>query len=92
MLPALVLLALVLWTALTPSFGRPSAVLLALLAVLWVAVNGPMEGPVLLGLTATHGVTAADMAALAAFVVAGVCWWKASVRARHDRAGSGSSA
>ena len=38
----------------------------------WILVNGPVEGPVLLVLTSSHGITVADLPALVAFVIAGV--------------------
>ena len=44
---------------------------LSTVAVVWVLVNGPVEGRVLLVLTPTHGLTVADLPSLAALVVAG---------------------
>jgi len=38
----------------------------------WVLVNGPVEGPVLLVLTPSHGITVADLPSLAALVIAGL--------------------
>ncbi len=51
------------------------AVGLVALAVVWVLVNGPVEGPVLLVLTQSHGVTLADLGSLAALAVAGALYW-----------------
>jgi hypothetical protein len=48
------------------------AVGLAAAAVGWVLVNGPVEGPVLLILTSSHGITVADLPAIVALVIAGV--------------------
>jgi hypothetical protein len=48
------------------------AVGLAVAAVIWVLVNGPVEGPVLLVLTPSHGITVADLPSLAALVIAGL--------------------
>lgn len=64
MLAALVLAALVLAAGLGGRFGRTGNVALAALSVLWLFVNGPMEGPTLVVLTANHGVTGADLTAL----------------------------
>jgi len=44
-------------------------------AALWVLVNGPVEGPVLLVISPSHGVTVADLASIGAVVVAGVILW-----------------
>jgi hypothetical protein len=41
-------------------------------ALIWVLVNGPVEGPVLLVLTPSHGITVADLPSLAALVIAGL--------------------
>ena len=65
MLAGIVLLCLVLSAALMRHWGRRGAVALAVLSLLWLVVNGPMEGPVLLTVTPTHGLTAADLAGLA---------------------------
>jgi hypothetical protein len=45
---------------------------LAAAAVGWVLVNGPVEGPVLLVLAPSHGITVADLPAMVALVIAGV--------------------
>jgi len=47
------------------------AVGLAAAAGVWVLANGPVEGRVLLVLSPEHGVTVADLPALAALIVAG---------------------
>jgi hypothetical protein len=41
-------------------------------AVVWVLINGPVEGPVLLVLTPSHGITVADLPSMAALVIAGL--------------------
>lgn len=41
-------------------------------AVIWVLVNGPVEGPVLLVLTPSHGITLGDLPSLAGLVIAGL--------------------
>jgi hypothetical protein len=64
MLAALVLAALVLAAALGGAFGRRGAIALAVLSVLWLLVNGPMEGPTLIVLSSNHGFTGADLTGL----------------------------
>lgn len=64
-----------------PSRSRTRVVVaLALLvaAATWVLVNGPVEGPVLLTITRNHGLTVADLPALAAGMVALVLLWRSS--------------
>jgi hypothetical protein len=51
------------------------AVGLAVAAAVWVAVNGPVEGPVLVVFTPEHGLTVADLPAIAAVIVAGVLFF-----------------
>jgi len=51
---------------------RVAAVCLVLVAVVWVLVNGPVEGPTLISVSPDHGLTLADLPAIAAVVVAGV--------------------
>jgi hypothetical protein len=41
-------------------------------AVIWLLVNAPVEGRVLLVLTPDHGITVADLPSFAAIVVAGL--------------------
>jgi hypothetical protein len=48
------------------------AVGLAGAAVIWILVNRPVEGPVLLTLTHSHGITVADLPSLALIIVAAV--------------------
>jgi hypothetical protein len=48
------------------------AVGLIAVALLWVLVNGPVEGPVLLVFAPSHGITVADLPSLAALVIAGL--------------------
>ncbi len=50
---------------------RCFAVGLVAAATVWVLVNGPVEGPVLLVLTPSHGITVADLPSIVALVVAG---------------------
>jgi hypothetical protein len=59
---AAVLAGLVLAAGLSGRFGVVGAVALAVISVLWLLVNGPMEGPVLVEFSAGHGITGADLA------------------------------
>ncbi|MBF4163992.1 hypothetical protein [Nocardioides acrostichi] len=71
MTPALVLSLLVLAAA-TLSFTRwLGVVALALVSVLWLAVNGPVEGEVLWVVGPSMGLTGADLAGLAGLGAAG---------------------
>jgi hypothetical protein len=70
LIPGLVLGALVVAAVLAGRYGRPAAVLLVVVSVLWVLVNHPMEGETLLPLSHGHGLTAADMGGLAGLVLA----------------------
>ena len=56
---------------------RGCAVMLVVAAIVWLRVNGPFEGPVLLRLTYSHGVTLADLASVAACLLAARLWWAA---------------
>ena len=71
MLAGLVLAGLVVLAAVAPSTGRTGAVALGLVSVLWLTVDEPVEGVVVLALTPAHGLTSADLAGLAGLVVAG---------------------
>jgi hypothetical protein len=70
MLAGLVLVALVASGVAAGWFGRPGAVVLALVSVLWLLVNKPMEGQVLVTFSETHGLTAGDLAGLAGILLA----------------------
>jgi hypothetical protein len=70
MLPALVLAALVVTAVFAGRTGRPGAVVLGAVSVLWLLVDKPMEGEVLVVVTETHGLTAADLAGLTGIVLA----------------------
>lgn len=49
---------------------RVAAVILVLAAVAWLPLNHAVEGPVLYAIDATHGVTTADLASVAMFLLA----------------------
>ena len=74
MLAGLVLVLLVVSAGLAGWVGRPGVVALALASVLWLVVNQPVEGEVLLEVTSHHGLTSADLAGLAGLVMAVVLW------------------
>jgi len=61
----------------TPTLQRDlcepqEAVGLAVAAALWIVINGPVAGPVLLELTPDHGLHVADLPSLVALVTAGL--------------------
>jgi hypothetical protein len=65
MLAAVVLMGLVLVAGVSGRFGLRGALALAATSVLWLLINTPMEGVVLLKVTGQHGLTGADLAGLA---------------------------
>jgi hypothetical protein len=70
MLAGLTLAALLVAGTAAGRWGRPAAALLAAVSVIWFFVNRPMEGPVLLTVTPSHGLVAADLAGVAGLVLA----------------------
>jgi hypothetical protein len=40
--------------------------------VIWILVNQPVEGPVLVVLSANHGITVADLLSIAFLMIAGL--------------------
>ena len=71
---ALVLIALLVAAVLAGRYGRPAALLLAALSILWLFTNRSMEGRVLFTVSPSHGVVAADFVGLAGFVLAVLVW------------------
>ena len=61
------------------------AVGLAAAAGGWVLVNGPVEGPVLLVLTPSHGITVADLPSIVALVIAGLLFCHSESISRNAR-------
>jgi hypothetical protein len=57
---------------------RVLAAILVVLGVVWLLVNGPVEGAILLKFDADHGLTVADLLSLAAFAMAVVLWFDRS--------------
>jgi hypothetical protein len=68
---SLVLVGLVLSAALSGGSRVGGVVVLAASSVLWLLVNGPMEGPILVTVTPGHGVTGADLAGFTGLALAG---------------------
>lgn len=73
---SLVLVLLVLSAGLAHRFGRTGALLLVVFSVLWILVNGSMEGPTLVTVTSRHGLTGADLAGVAGVALAAYVWWR----------------
>ena len=72
MVAALVLAGLVIAAGVSGRFGVVGPVALAAISVVWLLVNGPVEGPVLIAFSAMHGITGADLAGLTGLALAGV--------------------
>jgi uncharacterized membrane protein len=87
MLIGLVLVGLVLSAAAAGRWGRSGAIGLLVASLLWLMVNQRAEGPVLLSITANHGLAASDLAGLAGLVLGVMILW-GSVRGKY-RPGSG---
>ncbi|MGN6252685.1 MAG: hypothetical protein ACTHNS_12800 [Marmoricola sp.] len=86
MIPGLTLLLLVLLAGTGDRTGRPGALALAAVSVAWLLDNAPMEGAVLVVVSRTHGLTAADLAGLVGLVLAAV---RLVAAGRRRRRGSG---
>lgn len=54
---------------------RMLAGVLVVLGVVWLLVNGPLEGPTLVTFDVKHGLTVADLLSLAAFALAARLWF-----------------
>ena len=87
MLAAVVLVLLVAVAGLAPRRGVRWAIALAAVSVLWLAVNRPMEGPVLWRVSDSHGLTGGDLAGVAGLALAA---WRALAPRRRHPSGSGS--
>jgi len=72
MAEGLALVALVAAAAAAGWWGRPGAVALAAASLLWLLVNKPMEGEILVVVDDEHGLTAGDLAGLTGLVLAAV--------------------
>jgi hypothetical protein len=70
MLAGLTLAALLVAAMLSGRFGRPAAAALGMLSVAWLFVNKPMEGPLLVPVSSTHGLVAADLVGITGLLLA----------------------
>jgi hypothetical protein len=70
MVAAVVLAGLVVAAGLCGMTGVRGVGVLAALSLLWLLVNGPMEGPVLAEVTRGHGLTGGDLAGLSGLALA----------------------
>lgn len=88
----LLLVAILVVAGLSLWFPSPGmAVLLAALSAVWLPTNnGHLEGPVLIVVAHDHGLTTADLAAYAGFVLALLAGWR--WRRRRIRAHGGDGA
>jgi hypothetical protein len=77
------LLAAMVGAAVTGSLA--CAAMVGLLSAVWVLVNKPVEGPVLVALDRGHGITFSDMVSLVGAVVAVRAVRRARRRARIRR-------
>ena len=68
---AIVLAGLVLTAGLSGMLEAGGAAAPAAMSLLWLVVNAPMEGPVLVTFTPAHGVTGADLDGFVGLVLAG---------------------
>ncbi len=89
LLAAAVLVGLVLAAGLSGRYGLRGVAALAALSLLWILVNGPMEGPVLLVFTPHHGLTGADLSGVAGLTLAAL---RLRVLRRPDRSPEGAGA
>jgi hypothetical protein len=76
----LVLAALVLLAGTLDRTGPVGAGVLAVASVVWLIVNGPVEGRTLITVTRGHGLTTADLAGLAGL---GLAAWRLLGRPRR---------
>jgi hypothetical protein len=83
-LAAVVLAVLVVVAGVSHRGGAIGAVVLAAVSVLWLLVNGPMEGEILVQVTSMNGLTGGDLAGLAGLALAGARLWQV-VRTRRQR-------
>ena len=71
--PYVLLVALLACAAATVRGRRGWAMALVPLSLAWVLFNGPLEGPTLLVVASTHGVTASDLISVACL---GLAAWR----------------
>ena len=71
MISGLCLLALLAAAGTADRTGRAGVWLLVATSLLWLALNGEMEGTVLWAFTSSHGLTMADLVGVLGLVLAG---------------------
>jgi hypothetical protein len=79
---ALVLVVLVVLAGFSAETGLRGVIALATVAVVWFLVNGQVEGPIVVTVVPGHGLTGADLAGIAALVVAA---WRGVAAVRRAR-------
>ncbi|MCE4268233.1 hypothetical protein [Rhodococcus globerulus] len=67
--------------------SRISAIAAAFAALMWLLLNGPLEGQVLWSLTPENGLTVSDLFSFVAFGIAARGWFVAGNRRRGNRFG-----
>ncbi|MFE4498523.1 hypothetical protein ACFRFQ_01610 [Rhodococcus sp. NPDC056743] len=67
--------------------SRISAIATAFAALMWLLLNGPLEGQVLWTLTPENGLTVSDLFSFVAFGIAARGWFVAGGRRRGNRYG-----
>ena len=80
LLPPLLLVAMVVIAGTGDRTGRPGAVLLAAVSVLWLLDNHGFEGKILWTVSPTHGLTAGDLVGFAGGLVAVWRWFEGGRR------------
>jgi hypothetical protein len=87
---SLVLTGLVLAAGLSGMLRYGGVALLVAMSLLWLTKNVPLEGPILISLTAQNGITGSDLAGFTGLALAG---FRVVVLRRESRrnAGPGSS-
>ena len=80
MLPGIALAALVLAAGTNHLLGRAGPWILAAISIIWLLVNGDVEGRVLWKVTEGHGLTAADLGGLTGL---GLAVWGFARMHRH---------
>jgi hypothetical protein len=80
-LAAVLLLALLFCAARTLRGDRLAALLLIPMSFAWLLFNGPLEGPTLIALSWSHGITASDLISVTGLLLA---FWRLAPRLARD--------
>jgi hypothetical protein len=70
-MPLLLLVVLILCIVRAIKGDRLAALVLVPLSFAWVLFNGPLEGPTLLVVSSSHGITVSDLISLFGLLIAG---------------------